>query len=450
MASFNKTHLAQIKAFFKEKGVNFSHINLLGYGKTMQDLGKILAQNHLPCDIYDDKFEMISQDLFGNRLIPSAEIVKKMEQKSIISIISPGIPPHSFLPQNAPNIISEYDFFSPIMPFSVWISGTNGKTTTTQMTTLLLQSLGAKSGGNIGTPLCNLDFGNLQHLCNSQNLQNPRDSRLWILETSSFMLHYTNIAKPNIYALLPIAHDHISWHSDFESYIDSKLKPLCFMDTDSKAIVPQNYANYPKTKTFKGKIYFYDNVESLAQAFGIDINSICFKGAFLLDSVVALAIAKLVADKIDYDLINTFNIDNHKIEAFMDQKGRVFVDDSKATNISAVEEALKIYKDKFIFLILGGDNKGVSLMPLMEILQHYHVKIFAIGISENHIKELCDKLCLDCEVCGDLQSAVTKIKSEFIDTNNQICLLSPACASLDQFTSYAQRGDLFKKYVLDN
>ena len=220
------------------------------------------------------------------------------------------------------------------------------------------------------------------------------------------------------------------------------------MSEDSSAIIPQIYAQSPQAKAFKGKIYFYDSAESLANLFEIEPNLVHFKGAFLLDSILSLAVCKLLTCKIDYDLMNSFKIDSHKIEEFLDAQGRVFVDDSKATNISAVEEALKIYADKFIFLILGGDNKGVSLAPLVKTLQRYRVKIFAIGKSENHIKELCDESCVKCEVCGTLQNAVAKIKCEFNDLANQICLLSPACASLDQFKSYAERGDKFKLYAL--
>ena len=263
------------------------------------------------------------------------------------------------------------------------------------------------------------------------------------------MLHYTNIAKPDIYALLPITDDHISWHSDFESYVASKLKPLTMMSGNSSAIIPKIYADSPQAKAFKGKLYLYDSAESLANLFGIDWQKLRFKGAFLLDSILSLAIAKLITGKIDYDLINAFKIDSHKIEEFFDAQNRLFVDDSKATNISAVEEALKIYKDKFIFLILGGDNKGVSLAPLVEILRLYRLKVFAIGACENHICDLCAECGISYEICGDLQNAVAKIKAEFNDTQNQICLLSPACASLDQFKSYAERGNLFKKYAME-
>ena len=464
-----------------------ARINLLGHGKIMQAMAKILA----PCDIYDDKFSEISFDEFGNRLLPSRAILKNAESSldsanppqqtiegiavevvgflgdfgcetglksakhskspkspqdapksklqqdefasdSTISIISPGIPPHSFLAQNAPNIISEYDFFASQMPPSVWISGTNGKTTTTQMTALLLREFGAQMGGNIGTPLCEMDF----------------NAPLWVLETSSFMLHYTNIALPKIYALLPIEADHLSWHGDFERYVEAKLKPLKTMGAQSHAIIPKIYADSAVCADFKGKIYFYEDAQSLAKIFDIRAQNLRFKGAFLLDSILALAICALVTGKIDYDLMNSFQIDAHKIEEFFDAQNRLFIDDSKATNISATIEALKIYKEKFIFLILGGDNKGVSLAPLIAILRDFRVKVFAIGACENHINELSAESSVPCEVCGDLQNAVAKIKSEFNDAKNQVCLLSPACASLDQFKSYAERGNLFKKYAL--
>lgn len=422
-----------------------ARINLLGHGKIMQAMAKILA----PCDIYDDRFSEISFDSYGNRLLPSKEILKiaesaldsarisKLPQAEFapdcaLSIISPGIPPHSFLAQNAPNIISEYDFFTSQMPPSVWISGTNGKTTTTQMTALLLRDFGAQMGGNIGTPLCEMDF----------------NAPLWVLETSSFMLHYTNIASPKIYALLPIEADHLSWHGDFERYVEAKLKPLKTMSAHSHAIIPKIYADSAIVRAFKGKIYFYENTQNLAKIFGIEAQNLRFKGAFLLDSILSLAICALVTGKIDYDLINSFKIDAHKIEEFFDAQNRLFVDDSKATNISATIEALKIYKEKFIFLILGGDNKGVSLAPLIAILRDFRVKVFAIGACENHIKELSAESSVPCELCGDLQNAVAKIKSEFNDAKNQVCLLSPACASLDQFKSYAERGNLFKKYAL--
>ncbi|RDU60933.1 UDP-N-acetylmuramoyl-L-alanine--D-glutamate ligase [Helicobacter sp. MIT 14-3879] len=396
-------------------------ISLFGYGKTLQELSKKIA----PCNIYDDKFKVISIDAFGNTLFPSSYF---NAEKSELEIISPGIPPYSHLAIKARNLISEYDYFAS-MPPSVWISGTNGKTTTTQMIYLLLKHLGVECGGNIGTPLCNLNL----------------NATFWILETSSFMLHYTNKAKPFIYALLPITQDHISWHSTYKNYIDSKLKPLTLMNKNSIAIIPKEYASSHQAKSFRGKIYFYEDTFNLANSFNIKLELLKFKGAFLLDCVLSLCVAKIITDNINYDLINSFKIDSHKIEEFIDNKGRLFVDDSKATNISATLEAIKIYKNKKIFLILGGDNKGVSLESLVKELKIYDIKVYAIGKCSEHIESLCDKYKINCKPCFELKNALSEINKEFIDG---VCMLSPACASLDQFNSYKQRGDLFKLYAM--
>jgi len=114
------------------------------------------------------------------------------------------------------------------MPLTIWISGTNGKTTTTQMMQHLLKEKGSLAGGNIGTALGELDS----------------DANMWILETSSFTMHYTNIASPNIYVLLPIKPDHLSWHGDMQEYEKAKLKPLDSMKEGEIAIIPEKYKDY--------------------------------------------------------------------------------------------------------------------------------------------------------------------------------------------------------------
>lgn len=398
-------------------------ISLFGYGQTMKALSKILA----PCNIYDEKFKTKSKDEFGNNLLP---IEFFNPQDSTLEIVSPGIPPYFSLNKIAKNLISEYDYFYPNNAINIWISGTNGKTTTTQMTQLLLKRYGSVCGGNIGIPLCTLD----------------KDAKIRILETSSFMLHYTNKANPKLYALLPITQDHISWHGSFENYVDAKLKPLKLMQKDSFAIIPSEYKD--KAIDFKGSIYFYDDLKNLAEIFNINIENINFKGAFLLDAIMALAISNIITNNIDYNTINDFKIDSHKIEEFKDKYGRLFVDDSKATNIDATFKAVDIYKDKEIFLILGGDNKGVSLEPLIKILTSYKIKIFAIGKCSNEIVSLSKQYNIFCKNSNTLENATKSIKEIFNDTKNSVCILSPACASLDQFSSYKHRGEEFKKYAL--
>ncbi len=389
-------------------------IALLGYGKTTSALAKKIQDAH-----FFEEIEKSYKDSEGFLHLP---FVEYDPARYIQTIVSPGIPPSHPAVRKASNLISEYDYFASAMPFSIWISGTNGKTTTTQMIAHLLGDKAA-AGGNIGTPLANLP-------------QKP----IWVLETSSFTLHYTNIAKPNIYVLLPITPDHLSWHGGFEAYEAAKLKPLSWLREGEVAIVPKKYANTPS----KGRIIGYEGAEDLGKIFGIELVKIGFQGAFLLDAALALTVQKILYNRLDYEAINAFTIEPHKQEKIIDKAGRVWINDSKATNIDATLQLLKNYKNSKIYLILGGDNKGVSLEPLFAHLNN--IEIFAIGKAMPHICELAQKYRIPCHASQTLQNAINLIKQKH--TKDTIAILSPACASLDQFASYKERGEVFKQEVL--
>jgi UDP-N-acetylmuramoylalanine--D-glutamate ligase len=146
--------------------------------------------------------------------------------------------------------------------------------------------------------------------------------------------------------------------------------------------------------------------------------------------------------------MNVFKTDAHKLEAFHDSKNRLWVNDSKGTNIDATIEALKRYKNKEILIILGGDDKGVKLNPLFEALKSLHVSIFAIGTNTDKITKFAQEIDKKVTPCYQLTKAVELIKK--VHTTSSVALLSPAASSLDQFSSYAQRGDMFKELALQN
>jgi len=394
-------------------------ISLFGNGKTTKALAKKLGG----CQIFDDSFTCNDVDADGNMLLPPCEFDPNT---STLEIPSPGFPPQHTLIQQARHLISEYDFFEKSMPFSIWISGTNGKTTTTQMCEHLLKAKGAVAGGNVGIPLAQLD---------------PQ-APIWILETSSFTFHYTQKAKPDIYLLLPIKPDHLSWHGSMDAYIEAKLSVLGRMREGSVAIVPNLYANTPSLAHIIG----YDNEHDLCQKMGIDITQIHFQTPFLLDAVLALCAEKILLDTHNYPLINTFKIDHYKIEEFRDSRGRLWVDDSKGTNVDATIEALKRYKNKEILLVLGGDDKGVDLQELFDFIKGLHVKIFAIGSNTERLATFAKNKEIWLHKCFFLEEAMKHIHT--LHTLETIALLSPAAASLDQFTSYAHRGDRFKELAL--
>lgn len=342
-----------------------------------------------------------------------------------ITIVSPGIPPSNEMVQKSNNIQSDYDLFADDMPFSIWISGTNGKTTTTQMCQHLLEDKGSVCGGNIGTAVSLLD----------------ENAPIWILETSSFTFHYIKKAKPSLYILLPISEDHISWHGSYEEYKKAKLKPLDMMIEGEIAIVPEEFKDYPTSCL---KITYKDSDE-LCEKFDINKDEIKFKEPFLLDAILALASKRIIFDEVDYKKINSFKIDEHKVEEFYDKKNRLWINDSKATNVDATINALIPYSNKKIYLIVGGDDKGANLEPLFDFIKNLDIEVFAIGTNFQRVSSYCKKFNINFSVSKKLENSVWDIASKH--DKNSVAMLSPAASSLDQFSSYAVRGKEFKYLV---
>lgn len=388
---------------------------LFGYGLTTKALAKKLGGS---CTFYDDNITEKTIDTQDNTILPSSLFDPTQSQ---LEVTTPSLPPHHPLIQAAQHLQSEYDYFAASMPFSIWISGTNGKTTTTQMLTHLLENKGAVAGGNIGTPLADLD----------------PNATIWILESSSFTLHHTHIASPNIYLLLPITPDHLDWHGTAEAYETDKLKPLCTMKEGELALVPKGL-NLPKTKAY---VVEYDSNDFLCEYFDLDATQLNYRGAFLQDALLALAITKVLFDETDYALLNRFQRDPHRQEELKDARGRTWVNDSKATNLDASMQALLGYAEYPIHLILGGEDKGVDMTPLFIQMQNLDITLYTIGKNNDTLLHLAKEYAIHAISCQDIESAVTQISTHL--TPEGIALLSPAAASFDQFSSYKERGETF-------
>ena len=309
--------------------------------------------------------------------------------------------------------------------------------------------------------------------------------------------------------LLAITPDHLSWHGDFAEYERAKLSPLLAMREGSVALIPRAYESSAAAQNSLARVICYEDEADLAQKFGIDLGEIKFRTPFLIDALLALCVEKILFDRCDAMRLNDFVIEGNKLEEFTDARGRLWVNDTKATNIDACAQALKRYAGRKIHLILGGDDKGVDLHPLFAEFKKYDLQIYAIGSNTDKIVFLCDEYKLPCVRCEILQTAVSEISNRYLSGENfceneiskerlggenstgnlmqdkisttesesscvnassgktlgsqnsknsvdfknsvnfasEIALLSPACASLDQFKSYAQRGELFKKQV---
>ncbi len=392
---------------------------LFGYGLTTRAIAAKLGGG---CTFFDDNCKKPYTDDLNNHILPSALF---NPDKSDLEVITPSLKPGHPLLKKAKHALSEYDYFTEEMPFSIWISGTNGKTTTTQMLTHLLEKRGALSGGNIGTPLADLDT----------------DAPIWVLESSSYTLHHTHTASPDIYLLLPITPDHLDWHGTEEAYEADKLKPLLTMKEGELALVPKGL-NLPKTDAY---VVEYDSDAFLCDYFTLDASKLNYKGAFLQDALLALAITKVLFDETNYALLNDFKRDAHRQEELKDSQGRLWVNDSKATNLDATLQAVKGYADKHIHLILGGDDKGVDLNPLFAVMQPLQLTLYTIGANNQRLLDLAENYNIEAVESQTIEKAIEHIDKAL--DGDSVALLSPAAASFDQFTSYKHRGESFMELV---
>jgi UDP-N-acetylmuramoylalanine--D-glutamate ligase len=404
-------------------------LSFFGYGLTTRAIARRLGGDQT---FYDDRTEAPWQDEEGNTILPSSHFDP---ETSDLEILTPSIRPDHPLLQKARHPISEYDLFlgegSPYQsdslptPFTIWISGTNGKTTTTQMLTHLLASRGAIAGGNIGTPLADLD----------------PSAPIWVLESSSYALHHTHTASPDIYLLLPITPDHLDWHGTAQAYAADKLRPLLNMREGELALVPKGL-DLPPTNAW---VVEYDSVEFLAEFFDLDPSRLRYRAAFLEDAMLALSVSRTLFDQADYDRLNAFTLDHHRQEEITDVFGRLWVNDSKATNVDATLQALATYADRPIHLILGGDDKGVDLYELMDTIAAMRITIYTVGSNNNRLIQMAAERAIPAHSCHTLAEAIPQINAHL--KKDEVALLSPAASSLDQFPSYAKRGEIFMDSV---
>ena len=294
----------------------------------------------------------------------------------------------------------------------ILITGTNGKSSVCSMLEKVLTENGfkAKAIGNIGLPV--LDY-----------IEESLDFSL--IEVSSFHLKISNNLKSDVSTILNITEDHLDYHESFEEYF--KIKNSIFKNAKIKIA---NEAN--KTGIFNADIFFNSN--------NLDIDE------QNLNAIEAILIALNL--NINFrESLATYSKLEHRFENFhQDEKGRIFINDSKATNIGAAVEAIKSAKKLGEVCILsGGRGKGVNFKEFSNFLSENCKNIILFGEDKNLIKKNINK---DKFFEADtLKEAISLAKK--ITLSNEVILLSPACSSFDAFSSYQERGDVFKKIVLN-
>jgi len=329
----------------------------------------------------------------------------------------------------------------------VGITGSNGKTTTTTIAYEILKAAGipVHIGGNIGIPLSKL-------------VEIIKSKDVLVIEVSDHQLCNIVDFKTNISVLTNLSEVHLDFHGTYENY--KNIKKRIFNRHTNNDIAILNYENNDVMEiskdTLSHKLYFSSKqkkdvyIENNFIMFKdekiISLSDIRIKGIHNYENIMcAILIAKQfnVENEVIKGVLEDFAGVEHRIE-FVDKiNGREFYNDSKATNIESTIIALKSF-DKPTILLLGGLDRGHSFDGLEPYMGNV-TNIICYGETKNRIKEWADKINVDCVVVELLEDAVKAAYN--LSDENSVILLSPACASWDQYKSFEIRGDEFKRIV---
>ena len=348
------------------------------------------------------------------------------------------------------------------------ITGTNGKTTTTRLLQHVLETAGIPSlaAGNIGLPFV-------------ESVRHHTEGKTIVCEVSSAQLFFIEQFHPRVAVVLNVADDHYDWHSGYEDYLNAKMRITenqtsedvlvvnafdegCLRIASSSKARISGFGNAPVDQVRKalgsalsqqpelvaGIDQASVRLEGLPDLRAIDIMSISdirLQGTHNLENVLAAAVAAAeygVAPAEFARAVASFHGLPHRMTFVRELDSVRYIDDSKATNPHATLRALEDLKD--VILIAGGDAKGLELGSLKSAVKKIK-SLVVMGKASDELEALF-RDDVPVERASDIEEAVLLAHRQAAP--GDVVLLSPACASWDQYSSYVERGERFQKAVL--
>lgn len=413
--------------------MDFSGKNILiyGNGRSGVSAANAVKKRGAVAEIYSDK-----QD--GEFDAPYGEYD--------LAIISPGIKPsHSVYAYCLEHAIptmgeAELGFILKTQPV-VAVTGTNGKTTTVR---LITDMLGGTACGNIGYPISTAvdEAGNSTLVC----------------ELSSFQLAGAENIVPDVAVITNIAADHLNWHESVEHYYESKcniareMKSGSFLvlgeDIPIKALATLNTAanivRCSSDRHVDGAYVEYGNFYFMGKRI-CPTDYLRLNGEHNIKNALCAIAASKCMGASDADIISALSTAEaapHRLAVVGQAAGKKWIDDSKSTNISSCIAAVNATAGR-ICLITGGSDKGLDFSELFEGLDSRVVQVIAMGATAEDIKKSGEECGISVTAVKGLNEAVDAA----ISSNAEVVLLSPACASFDEFSDYAERGKKFCELV---
>jgi UDP-N-acetylmuramoylalanine--D-glutamate ligase len=334
---------------------------------------------------------------------------------------SPGVPGEAPLVAAARErgtaVWSEVELGFRLLPNPlVGVTGTNGKTTTAEWLGFIL---GAPVAGNVGRALTDLD-GELD------------PQQVVVCELSSFQLEDVHAFRPHVAVLLNLEADHLDRHGSFDAYRAAKLRIFENQTAEDTAVVPKGF---PLAGGARRVEFSLDDALPAEPA---------LRGAHNRENAAAAAAAARALGATEEGIargLREFEGVPHRLELVGERRGVSYVNDSKATNVAAALRALAAYEDEPVRLILGGSRKGEDFGPLAAALGPNIRSVYVIGETASELARAIP----DTIRAGDLATAVERAAAAA--QPGEVVLLSPACASYDQFRDFEERGEEFRRLV---
>lgn len=364
-------------------------------------------------------------------------------------VLSPGVSPNEPAVQEAKRsgleIIGDVELFARLTQTPcIGITGSNGKTTVTLLTTHILKSLGkrAVAAGNVGKPVL-------------ETLDTELD--VIVLELSSFQLEMTSSLVLQGATLLNLSEDHLDRHGSLEGYANAKQRIFAHCASavvwrDHEYSVPEypvaEVINYGLSASNEGFGVIDDNITYQGQPL-ISFSEIPLAGEHnVLNVMAALGLCETLGVDLNeaVNAVKTFESAPHRCVELGNFNGIRWIDDSKATNVGATIAAIQGIAPRLsgkLHLIAGGDAKGADLSPLRPVLEEHVASVFALGKDADKIVHIFPKT----QYCKSMRDAVIAAKNTA--HHNDVVMLSPACASIDMFNNYIERAEVFKAAVME-
>ncbi|MGV3487755.1 MAG: UDP-N-acetylmuramoyl-L-alanine--D-glutamate ligase [Tuberibacillus sp.] len=421
--------------------------------KTLIQLGAKVTVNDQKT--LDDSPQARELEALGARLIGGGHPLNLLTKNTALMIKNPGIPYSNPLVQKALEqgvpvwtevelafMLAESEF--------VGITGSNGKTTTTMLTGEMLKD-SEKSpivAGNIGTALCEV-------------VQEADQKNVIVAELSSFQLMGIEAFRPKVSVFLNLFEAHLDYHGSMEEYGKAKARITMNQSEDDYIVYNSDDERVSRLiASSKAKKVPFSLKESVEGAY-LSNNTLYFKGEAIINrdelampnvdhnvanALAAIAVAKIYRVSNDFvkKVLKSFNGVPHRLQFIDKIQGRSFYNDSKATNILATTKALQAF-DQPVILLAGGLDRGNSFAALEPYLKGVKA-VIVFGQTKEKLMEAAKNAGVKTIRVVDNVTEAVPIAYELSEPGD-VVLLSPACASWDQYRSFEERGDMFIKSV---